>query len=503
MKECKYCAAELEENSKFCSQCGKPCEEAESEAQEMIVEETIPEGQETEVETAAQLPEADEEKSAEIKEGMKATPGRIAMVVAAIVLVIALVVALVGGMAPSGTAGVTTPTTEAAEEAAEPTDLLAVEATVPADGNPDDVTCKGSYTAEDEVVLAKADTVVATMGDVELTVSQLQVYYWLEVNNFLNMLYNYGLDATYYGMDYTLGLDQQACLIADGMTWQQFFLESALGSWQNYQSLALEGKENGFQLAEAQLTELDTLKETLDITAMGYGLADAEELLAMNVGNCATLDDYKIFLENNYMGGGYLNELVTNMEITDEDMEAYFTENEEAYSSNGLTRDLCSVDVRHILVFPEGADSSTIRTEEFSEEAWAAGEQKAQEILELYLAGDMTEDSFAALANEHSGDGGSNTNGGLYTDVMQGDMVEAFDAWCFDAARQTGDVEIVKTEFGYHVMYFVASEVLWPTYVRQDMQAEYQQELINAAVEKYPMEVDYSAIVLSYLDLMG
>ena len=157
--------------------------------------------------------------------------------------------------------------------------------------------------------------------------------------------------------------------------------------------------------------------------------------------------------------------------------------------------------MRHILVFPEGADNSTIRTETFSEEAWAAGEAKANEILELYLAGELTEESFAALANEHSADPGSNTNGGLYTEVMQGDMVPEFDAWCFDEARQVGDTAVVRTSLGFHVMYFSGSNVLWPTYVRQDMQTEYQQNCVTAAVEKYEMTVDYSAIVLGFLDL--
>jgi len=232
-------------------------------------------------------------------------------------------------------------------------------------------------------------------------------------------------------------------------------------------------------------------------------MADANELLARNVGNCADLEDYRFFLENNFMGGGYLDSLVMQMNPTDDEVEAYFTENEEAYNANGLTRELCSVDVRHILVFPEGADNSTIRTEEFSEEAWAVGEKQAQEILQAYLAGDMTEESFAALANEHSADPGSNTNGGLYTDVMPGDMVEEFDAWCFDEARQVGDTAVVRTSLGFHVMYFSGREVLYPTYARQDMIAEYQQKLVTEAAEKYPVEIDYSAILLGYLDLMA
>ena len=489
MKECKYCAAELEEESKFCSQCGKPCEEAE--AQEMVTEEEI----------VAELLETAEEETTEIKEGAKATPGKIAAAVIAVVLVVALLASvIVMGLGSKKDANVV-PSESA--EAAQPTDLLAVEATIPADGNPKDVTCKGTYTADDETVIAAGDTVVATMGDVQLTVSQLNVYYWLEVNSFLNMLYNYGMDATYYGMDYSLGLDYQSCLIADGMTWQQFFLESALGSWQNYQALTLEAKEAGYELEAEYQSELDNLAESLEMMAVNYGMADAAELLAANVGNGADLEDYRFFLENNYIGGGYLNSLVENYDPTDAEMDAYFTENEEAYNANGLTRELSTVDVRHILVYPEGADSSTIRTETFPEEAWAVAEQKAQEILDTYLAGDMTEESFAALANEHSEDGGSNTNGGLYTEVEQGRMVANFDAWCFDAARQAGDVEIVKTEYGYHVMYFVHREVLWPMYVREDMITERQTNLVNEAVAKYPVQIDYSAIVLGYMDLLG
>ena len=485
MKECKYCAAQMEDESNFCPNCGKPWEEEICAEQVSAVTEAVP------------VPE--DFPASETPDTHKKNPAKIAAAVVAVVMVVALLASVVAMGIGSGKDKNVVPSETA--EAAQPTDLLAVDPTIPADGNPEDVTCKGSYTADDDTVLAAADTVVATMGDAKLTVSQLQVYYWLEVNNFLNILYNYGMDASYYGMDYSLGLDQQTCGIAEGLTWQQFFLESALGSWTNYQSLALEAAENGYVLEESYRTSLDNLKQELDVQAQSYGMADAEELLARNVGNCATLEDYRFFLENNYMGGGYLDSLVSQLSPTDAELEAYFTENETAYNENGLTRELCSVDVRHILVFPEGADNSTIRTQEFPEEAWAAGEKQANEILETYLAGEMTGDSFAALANEHSADPGSNTNGGLYTDVMQGDMVAEFDAWCFDPARQVGDTAVVRTSLGFHVMYFSGSEVLWPTYVFQDMQAEYQQELVNSAAEKYPADIDYSAIVLNFMDL--
>lgn len=107
------------------------------------------------------------------------------------------------------------------------------------------------------------------------------------------------------------------------------------------------------------------------------------------------------------------------------------------------------IDVRHILIAPEEGEDG-----EVSDEAWAAAEEKAKEVYDSYLAGEQTEDAFAALAVEHSADGNA-AQGGIYENVAKGKMVQPFNDWCFDEARKTGDSDIVKTQFGYHVMYFV------------------------------------------------
>ena len=159
------------------------------------------------------------------------------------------------------------------------------------------------------------------------------------------------------------------------------------------------------------------------------------------------------------------------------------------------------MDVRHILILPEGATVETVTTEEFSDEAWAAGEQKAQEILDRWLSGDKTEDSFATLANENSADTGSNTNGGLYSGVTEGKMVEAFNDWCFDADRKVGDYGIVKTQYGYHIMYFCGSQLLWESQAESDLLAQMSNDFINNAVEAADVKIDYSAIKLGFVDM--
>ena len=183
-----------------------------------------------------------------------------------------------------------------------------------------------------------------------------------------------------------------------------------------------------------------------------------------------------------------------------EELDAYFAEHEEEYAAQGVTKDGIYVDVRHILVLPEGATVETIYSQTFPEEAWAVGEKNAQDILDKWLSGEQTEEAFAALANEFSADPGSNTNGGLYTEVYVGMMVEEFENWCFDETRQVGDYGIVKTALGYHIMYFSGSRPIWVSYAESDLLGERGLALINETTDKYPMTVEYSKIAIGYVN---
>ncbi len=419
----------------------------------------------------------------------KATPGKIALAVAAVVLLGAMLF----GMIAVGFGADEEITAEAAETASE-------EATIPADGNPEDETAKGSYTADDETVRAAADTVVANIDGYTLTNGQLQVYYWMEVQNFLS---SYGSYAAYFGLDVSQPLDTQVCGLSElGETWQQFFLASALNTWKNHQVLAAEAEKANYQMDAAMAAELENTRASMDQNAAMYGFESAEELLAYNVGRGASIEDYLHFMNLYYPGTLYFNEQVEANAPTAEEVEAYFTENEETFLQNGLAREDKYVDVRHVLIMPEGADSSDIRTETFDEAAWETSRVKAEELLTAWEAGDKSEESFAQLAMDHSQDG-SAANGGLYTDVTKGQMVEAFENWCFDAARAHGDYGIVKTEFGYHLMFFVGSRPVWVEHAESELLNLRAQELLNTMLNSYTMEADFEKILLAYVDIDG
>ena len=153
------------------------------EQMEETMETPVPAAELTEEVPAVEMPQ-EEVPAAEIPQeevpaepAKKATPGKIALAIGAVVVLAAVLIALIlsSNQKKAEDAAVETVATEAV-----------VEATIPADGNPEDVTCKGSYSVSDEEIKATADTVVATIGEHTLTNSQLQVYYWMEVQNFLN-----------------------------------------------------------------------------------------------------------------------------------------------------------------------------------------------------------------------------------------------------------------------------------------------------------------------------
>lgn len=110
-----------------------------------------------------------------------------------------------------------------------------------------------------------------------------------------------------------------------------------------------------------------------------------------------------------------------------------------------------TVNVRHILIKPDEEASDQTAADD---KKWEAAYKQAYEVLDEYNKGDKTEEAFGELAKEYSADG-SKDKGGLYENVYTGQMVNPFSTWCFDYSRKAGDTAIVKTQFGYHIMYFV------------------------------------------------
>ena len=64
-------------------------------------------------------------------------------------------------------------------------------------------------------------------------------------------------------------------------------------------------------------------------------------------------------------------------------------------------------------------------------------------------------------------------------------MVNSFGTWCFDSSRKSGDVEIVQSDYGYHIIYFVKqTKTLAWKYTAQQAMASSDSETETEALEK-------------------
>ena len=115
--------------------------------------------------------------------------------------------------------------------------------------------------------------------------------------------------------------------------------------------------------------------------------------------------------------------------------------------------------------------------------------KKAQDILKEYLDGDKTENTFAELAKKYSEDNAE--DGGLYTGVAEGKMVKEFENWSLAKGRKYGDVGIVESSYGYHIMYHVNAEVTtWSDTIKTDLATAKYNEFAENIIKEDNVKIE-------------
>ncbi|MBE6932880.1 MAG: hypothetical protein E7464_05840 [Ruminococcaceae bacterium] len=352
-----------------------------------------------------------------------------------------------------------------------------------------------SYTYTDETLADEyGKAIVATVGDHELTNGLLQVFYWAQVGYFIN---SYGEYASYLGFDASVSPAEQS--YGEGMTWEQYFLEMALDEYLQYCVLYDEATKRGIEPTEEVKAGLATLAEDLEAYAVEGGFTSAEDYLYQTFGPGVTREDYAEYYELYETAKLYSKELRNSIELSDQEVELFYEVNASSYEQEGVYKiNRNVVNVRHILIEPE-KDIDTdedLEPDSSSERAWAAAEQAANDTYERWKQ-NPTEANFATVATDTTYDTQSAENGGLYEGIYPGQMNSSeFESWCFDETRQPGDHEIIRSEYGYHIMYFVSEGdyMYWYSVAENDCIDKNFDAKMDDLLAKYPMEPNYSNI---------
>lgn len=122
-----------------------------------------------------------------------------------------------------------------------------------------------------------------------------------------------------------------------------------------------------------------------------------------------------------------------------------------------------------------------------------ADDTAANEVYAEWEAAGFTEEKFLELNNLYNEDS-SITNGGLYENVQEGQMVTEFNDWMFDASRKTGDHGIVETTYGWHIMYY-AGESEYAAWQAEALSA-LQNNDYTKMVEQYAANTTFDSEVM-------
>lgn len=502
---CKYCNAQIDDDSQFCPICGMalteeeqsltsteetPAEETSVEeafAEEVPADEVPADGAPVEETPADETPV--EEAPAPVvitAQKPKVWPIVLAAVGSALALIVLAVVLL---------------------------SALGVEIKMPTN----DIYRKEAYTVSDEAALEQGDDTVAKVGNKKLTNALLQIYYRMKVMDFLNY---YGSYLDQVSFDYTKPLADQTSYFNESMSWEQYFIDASIQTWSNYQALCIEAEKVGFTLEPEVEAELAKIPASLEEQAAAGEYASADAMIKELLGPACDMETYMEYIRIDTLANTYYSTEYEKMIPTDEEVEAYYTANEAAFTTNGITKDSGLVSsVRHILVCPKTEEKTEESTEPtdpttttepteaidesgFTEAQWAECLAKAEKILQEWKDGEATEESFAALVGTYTEDPGSASTGGLYEGINPtSSYVENFLNWSVDMVRQPGDTGIVQTEYGYHIMYFVKGTPYWSDSAKTQLLSERTGKMIEDIKAKNPVTVTFKNIALSDLGL--
>lgn len=168
----------------------------------------------------------------------------------------------------------------------------------------------------------------------------------------------------------------------------------------------------------------------------------------------------------------------TFVEVPDEDGKSYTT---YILVKPMYYDDYATANVRHILLSADTED----------EDAMKEVKEEANKLVEEFNNSEKTSAAFEKIAKEHSDDANVESNGGLYEGVTKNtaSYPQQFIDWSFDATRKVGDIGIIETDSGYHVMYYEGiGDIAWKTQANAGHKADDWEAHLEETLKTYPIE---------------
>ena len=303
-------------------------------------------------------------------------------------------------------------------------------------------------------------TTALTIGEYELSNTDLNYYFIDAVNKFYNDAYEmYDTYTTLYvqytyGLDMTQPLNAQYYNEATGETWADYFLNDAITYAEATYALYSKAMEAGFELSEEDETIMNASLASTSAMAGLNGYDTLESYLKSYYGNGADEESYVNYYRVNAIADAYYTEYADSLTYTQEEIDTYNTENFDKFSTFDYS--YYYVNCKHFL--PEDVASTDA----------TADQLEAARIAAKAAADDLAKSSDLAILNKNIANmeinaGSTTAKATEINSTGIGSVATLYSEWIADPARTANEITVFEYESdsdkdetvdGYYVVMF-------------------------------------------------
>ncbi len=282
---------------------------------------------------------------------------------------------------------------------------------------------------------------VMTVGTEPVKVIELNYYYHMLASNYYNID-----DLNSSEAKDTLGSPSD---VEGFATTADYLIDLSAKEVQKYVILAGLARQNGLTLSADDQTTIQNYYDDLSAAAAGEGLS-VSNYMARLFGKGASPDTLRPTLERLLLGSKYADQKLTEGDITDDAIQAYYNEHKDEF-------DILSF--RAFTFVPDIPDNATA-------EQTTAAETAAKDKASAMLAAVTDETTFKAqclvYASADDKSAYETDDASLYKNTRYSDVSSlAQSTWLFDEnARKPGDKTLIEeTDGSYTVLYFISRSI--------------------------------------------
>jgi len=230
------------------------------------------------------------------------------------------------------------------------------------------------------------------------------------------------------------------------LNWGDYLMNYSQRQLQDSYIFSDYAAKEGMTLTADDQKTIDSFFTSVQSYADQYSMSLDDYLKTMYGAN-ATKENLIPVVSRFLLADRYLTDVKSKYSFTDAELLAFYTANKDSYKNTDLPT------VRHILFL------ATVGVSGYTD-ATADQLAAAKALADAALAKVNTYQDMITVGDAAKADGTA-TESAEYKGIKTGDMVPEFETWCFDASRKPGDKAVVKTEYGYHVMYYIGTQKDW------------------------------------------